>query len=123
MKTRILSVNTHIISGRLIADATYSDGGNAMFSILHNQGKDKPALIKNFVMYAERNHKAVQIPAGLLTKGTAVKVEYYEQAVRRISKDGKEKTYVNCVAWKVSPADTEQVADDDADSEGADTQE
>ncbi len=118
MKTRIISRNFHEFTGRLTADAKITKGDNARISLAHNMGKDKDgnALVIYKDIFVTKN--VAEKAAGLLKKGTAVKVTYFE---RPASKDGK--TYVNLIARNVEAAQLREVADDAAEAEADATEE
>ena len=94
----IPSENHHVLTGHLKEDATWSESGNALFTIIHDQKAGEPALLKNIIMYSSDG----PIPGQLLRKGTPVRVEYYEKAVRGLSHDNEKKTYTVCVARSVT---------------------
>lgn len=87
------STNNVTLTGRLTADATTNESKSfARFAIAHNMGDD--VVFNDFVMFAKKGNRTVEIPFDILTKGTPVKVNAFMR--RRVdstakNEDGTEK--------------------------------
>ena len=118
--TAFVSRNSFEVSGRIVRNAETFNGKNgkvARFSVAHNFGKDMDPLYIDVVMFSKNGKKEVEIPEGLLTKGTAVIVSGFMKP--NIYKNEAGKTYrrVDYVALTV-----QAIAADPAEKEIAEAE-